>query len=55
MKNEKRNLTKNFLKGTLVAGALLTVSALSATPNSSTLFEYNSLGSGAEVRSELLH
>lgn len=45
---------RNFIKGTLVAGALLSVTALSATPNSS-LFEYNALGSGAEVRTEILH
>lgn len=51
MENKKR---ANFIKGTLVAGALLSVTALSATPNSS-LFEYNALGSGAEVRSEILH
>jgi uncharacterized low-complexity protein len=55
MKSEKRNFAKNFIKGTLVAGALLSVSALSATPNSSNLFDYNTMGSGAEVRSELLH
>ncbi len=52
MKNEKK---VNLIKGTLVAGALLSVSALSAMPNSSSLFEYNALGSGAEVRTEILH
>lgn len=50
MENKK---TRNFIKGTLVAGALLSVTALSATPNSS-LFEYSALGSGAEVRTEIL-
>ena len=50
---EKRK--RNFIKGTLVAGALLSVTALSATPNASNLFDYNALGSGAEVRSEILH
>lgn len=46
---------KNFIKGTLIAGALLSVSALSATPDASRLFDYNVLGSGAEVRSEILN
>ena len=46
---------RNFIKGTLVAGALLSVTALSATPNASSLFDYNALGSGAEVRTEILH
>lgn len=46
---------KNLIKGTLVAGALLSITALSATPNSSNLFDYNALGSGAEVRTEILH
>jgi len=46
---------RNFIKGTLVAGALLSITALSATPNASSLFEYNALGSGAEVRTEILH
>lgn len=45
---------KNLIKGTLVAGALLSITALSAAPNSSSLFNYNALGSGAEVRSEIL-
>lgn len=50
------NKTKrNFIKGTLVAGALLSITALNATPNASNLFDYNTLGSGAEVRSEILH
>lgn len=51
MENKKR---RNLIKGTLVAGALLSVTALSATPNSSNLFEYCNLGSGAEVRTEIL-
>lgn len=50
---EKKKM--NFIKGTLVAGALISVSALSATPNASDLFDYSALGSGAEVRSEILH
>ncbi len=49
---EKKKM--NFIKGTLVASALLSVTALSATPNASSLFDYNALGSGAEVRSEIL-
>ncbi len=52
MKNKKK---VNLIKGTLVAGALLSVAALSATPNASSLFDYNALGSGAEVRCEILH
>lgn len=51
----ERKTKRNLLKGTMVAGALLSVTALSATPNSSNLFEYTSLGSGAEVRTEILH
>lgn len=43
----------NLIKGTLVAGALLSISSLSATPTTS-LFNYSALGSGAEVRTELL-
>jgi uncharacterized low-complexity protein len=52
MENKKRS---NLIKGTLLAGAFLSITALSATPNSSSLFDYNALGSGAEVRSEILH
>ncbi|MCF6332080.1 MAG: hypothetical protein L3J11_02250 [Draconibacterium sp.] len=52
MENKKRS---SFIKGTLVAGALLSVTALSAMPSSSSLFNYNALGSGAEVRTEILH
>lgn len=52
MENKKRS---NLIKGSLVFGALLSVSALSATPSSSSLFEYNALGSGAQVRTEILH
>ncbi len=55
MENQKSNFRKNILKGTLFAGALLSVSALSATPSQSNLFDYSALGSGSEVRSELLH
>lgn len=51
----EKKTKSNFIKGTLVAGALLSVSALSATPNASSLFDYNALGSGSEVRSEILH
>jgi uncharacterized low-complexity protein len=50
---EKKKM--NFIKGTLLAGALISVSALSATPNASSLFDYSALGSGAEVRSEILN
>lgn len=42
-----------FLKGSLIAGALFSMTALSAAPTSG-LFDYNVMGSGAEVRTELL-
>lgn len=52
-RKDKRNISKNLLKGTLVAGALFSVSALSAATTSN-LFDYNAMGSGATVRSEIL-
>ncbi|HKJ42384.1 MAG TPA: hypothetical protein VKA27_09830 [Sunxiuqinia sp.] len=52
-KKDKKNIGKNLLKGTLVAGALFSVSSLSAATTSN-LFDYNAMGSGATVRSELL-
>lgn len=53
MKNENKTF-KNIVRGTFVAGALFSAAALSAT-NTSSLFDYDVLGSGAEVRTELLH
>lgn len=52
MKNSEKK-SVNVLKGSLIAGALFGVSALGATTSSS-LFSYEVLGSGAEVRSEIL-
>jgi len=46
------NKTKKVLKGSLIAGAVLGISALSA--NASQLFSFSELGSGSEVRSTLL-
>ena len=51
MENKKK---ANLIKGTLVAGVLLSSSVLSATPNNSNIFEYNTLGSGAEEKSEIV-
>ena len=53
-KRESRNISKSLLKGTLVAGALFTVSSLSAATTSS-LFDYDAMGSGSQVRSEILN
>lgn len=53
MKNENKTF-KSIVKGTFVVGALLGATSLSAS-NTSSLFSYDVLGSGAEVRSELLH
>lgn len=52
-RKEKRNISKNLLKGTLVAGAFFGVSSLTAATTSS-LYDYDALGSGSEVRSEIL-
>ena len=53
-KRESRNISKSLLKGTLVAGALFTVSSLSAATTSS-LFDYDAMGSGSQVRGEILN
>lgn len=54
MINKKENNTvKSILKGTVIAGALFAGTTLSANACSN-LFNYDILGSGAEVRSELL-
>ncbi len=55
MKNfETKSTSNNLLKGTLIAGALFSVSALSASTTSS-LYDYDTMGSGAEVRGMLLN
>lgn len=45
----KRN---NILKGSLVAGALLSVTGIQAS--NTNLFEYTDLGNGSELRNELI-
>ncbi|CAN5219218.1 hypothetical protein BH09BAC1_BH09BAC1_03990 [soil metagenome] len=49
MKNNK----KSILAGTLVAGAIL--GGISLTAQASNLFQFEELGNGAEVRSQLLN
>jgi hypothetical protein len=46
------NKRKNLVAGVVFAGALIAGSSLSA--NASNALSFNSLGSGAELRSELL-
>ena len=53
-RKEKRNISKNLLKGTLLVGTLFSVSSLTAATTSN-LFDYDTMGSGAEVRSEILN
>lgn len=53
-RKESHHISKNLLKGTLVAGALFTVSSMSAATTSS-LFDYDTMGSGSQVRSEILN
>ncbi len=43
---------KSILKGSLVAGAIIAVSGLTA--NAAGLFSFNNLGNGGEVRTHLL-
>jgi len=50
MKNSQK--TTSILKGSLIAGA---IGLTSITAGASNLFNYNALGSGAELRSELLN
>ena len=54
MEKKERNISKNLLRGTLIAGAFLSVGSLNAAPVSN-LFSYDVMGSGAEVRSEILN
>lgn len=54
MENQSKNLVKHiFVTGSIVAGSLLGVGAVK-TINAETLFNYGSLGSGAELRTSLL-
>lgn len=48
MESKKRKV----LKGTLIAGALLSAGSLTAAPAS--MFNFNDLGSGSDVRTNLL-
>jgi uncharacterized low-complexity protein len=43
---------KKLLKGSLIAGALITVAGVQV--NATNLFEYDDLGSGSELRQELI-
>lgn len=54
MKKSENKSGSNLLKGSLIAGALFSMTALSAAPISS-LYSYEVLGSGAELRSEILN
>lgn len=55
MENQNKNLAKHiFLTGTIVAGSLLGFGAPKAI-NAENLFNYGSLGSGAELRTSLLN
>lgn len=47
-----KNTSKNILKGTLIAGALVGAASLTAAP--ANMFNYNDLGSGSEVRANLI-
>lgn len=47
------NRTKNIFKGVLVAGAIITGSAFSV--NASNALSFNKLGSGSEIRANLLN
>lgn len=52
MNNKKKTTLKNIiLTGSIVAGSMLTINALNATET----FKYSELGSGGELRSELLN
>lgn len=54
MENQNKNLVKHiFVTGSIVAGSLLGLGTVK-TINAGTLFNYGSLGSGAELRSSLL-
>ena len=48
MKKDKRILKSSILSGALLSGAVIGLNV-----DASELFEYNALGSGAELRSDL--
>ena len=48
----KQNKNKKMISGSLILGSIVGLSGLQA--NASELFNYNDLGSGSEVRSQLL-
>ena len=47
-----KNTKKKILRGSLIAGAIIGASSLTASP--ADLFTYNDLGSGSEVRAALV-
>lgn len=47
------NKTKKVLKGSLIASAMIGMSAFGANASTSQLFSFNELGSGPEVRGTL--
>ncbi len=54
MQNKKKNTAKNILlTGTLIAGSVIGLGSLNA--NTLETFKYHELGSGGELRSELLN
>ncbi len=54
MQNKKTNTAKNILlTGTIIAGSVFGLGALNA--NATETFKYHELGSGGELRSELLN
>lgn len=54
MQNKKKNTAKNILlTGSIIAGSVFGLSALNA--NATETFKYHELGSGGELRSELLN
>ena len=54
MQNKKKNTAKNILlTGTIIAGSVFGLSALNT--NATETFKYHELGSGGELRSELLN
>jgi len=53
MKNQKKSSERSLLTASIIAGALTSLTSISA--NANTLFNYASLGTGAEIRSELLN
>ena len=52
MENKKTHKTANLLKGVILTGVIAGLTPLTA--NSSALFTYDVLGSGAEIRTHIL-